>query len=227
MGIYSILTIPAGFSQSPAAQPKRSPRREFLGLIATPEKLQYCFSLSFCMRLKKGPDSNFRQFFNHPLMRFYCCWSVFFPKIGTYLVGFDRSPSRCGGSSSLSSYPVCTGSCTGGSVWARPWRSGTRLWPPDRPPSWSCSLCRRPRTASWCGTWCCTPALSDTAHWLSRNPSGWSWRAGSPRPKTARLEIRTLMKRGLWVCFSFTFTTCFAVLLLEGTTQQRGQNAAF
>lgn len=40
-GIYSILTIPAGFSQNPAAQPKQSPLRDFLGTIANTEKLQY------------------------------------------------------------------------------------------------------------------------------------------------------------------------------------------
>lgn len=39
-GICSILTIPGGFSQKPAAQPTQSPLRDFLEIIATSGKLQ-------------------------------------------------------------------------------------------------------------------------------------------------------------------------------------------
>lgn len=105
-----------------------------------------------------------------------------------YLVTSDRSPSKSSGSSSPSSCPVCSGSCTGGSVWLRQWRYGTRPCPPGRPPGWSCSPCPRTRTASWCGTWSCTSAPSDTARWPSRSPGGEPRLGGSPRRRTARLE---------------------------------------
>lgn len=128
----------------------------------------------------------------------------------------DRSPSRCAGSSSLSSCPFYTGNYTGGSVWARPWRSGTHPWPPDRPPCWSCSPCHRPRTASSCGIWCCMPAPSDTAQWLSHSPAGWPQHAGSPQHNTIHLETETssitiiqikqlrAWSAGKLVCYLFT-----------------------
>lgn len=113
----------------------------------------------------------------------------------TNLVMSDRCPNRSAGSSSLSSCPFYTDNCTEGSVWVRPWRSGTRPWPPGRPPYWSCSPFRRPRTAASCGTWSCTPALSDTVRWPSHNPAGWPRHAGSPRQKTTHLEIEAAVVR--------------------------------
>lgn len=100
------------------------------------------------------------------------------------LVRSDRCPSRCAGSSFPFSCPFCSGSCRAGSAWAPRWRSGIPPWLPGPPPYWSCSPCPRPRTASSCGTWCCTPAPADTARWPSRSPAAGARRAGAPPPRT-------------------------------------------
>lgn len=128
----------------------------------------------------------------------------------TDLVKSGKCPSRCGGSSSLSSCPSCSGSGTAGSASAPPRRSDTRPSPPGCcwPP------CRRPRTASWCGTWCCTPAPADTARWPARSPAERPRRAGSPARNTTHLEAEFTDKIKLQTFFKYSSFSYLCLICL-------------